>query len=218
MATIDTNGSSINLGGGDGFGANNNVLMFLIFAMIFGNGGFGGWGNGNGNSNAIQNDINRGFDNQNTMANQREILSAVTAGTAQSVAATNQSFHDTLAALTDKYGELQRDIAAVQVSQAEALANQNRCCCETLRAIDGVNYNGALNTAAIKENATAIGQKILDKLNENENKALQNRVNQLELAQALVGVPRYQPGITYGAVPSPLGNPGFGYPYYPVAA
>ena len=42
------------------------------------------------------------------MANQRETLAAVNAGTAQAVAATNQSFHDITSALGDKYTELQR--------------------------------------------------------------------------------------------------------------
>ena len=61
------------------------------------------------------------------MANQREILAAVNAGTAQSVAATNQTFHDMLSAFGDKYTELQRDIAGLAVGQANTLANQNQC-------------------------------------------------------------------------------------------
>lgn len=41
---------------------------------------------------------------------------------------------------------------------------QNRisdCCCTTQRGIDGVNYNGAINTANINANTTAQTQKIL---------------------------------------------------------
>ena len=83
---------------------------FLIFAILLGGGNFFGGGN-NGNANAIQADVNRGFDNQNLQAQTRDIMGAVTSGTAQSVAATNQVFHDLANVVQDKYGELQRDIA-----------------------------------------------------------------------------------------------------------
>lgn len=76
-------------------------------------------------------------------------------------------------------------------------------------------YENAMNTAATNATITAMGQKILDKFSESENKALQNRVNQLELDRALCGVLRYQPNLSYGAVPSPLNGGGFnGYPLY----
>ena len=213
---VETNGTSpVYIGGnGDGFGFGNGGFMaFLIFALLMGN-GFGGWGN-NGFANAIgyenlatSNEVQRGFDNQNQMANQREILSAVTSGTAQSVAATNQTFHDTLSVITDKYSELQRDIAGVSVAQANALANQNQCCCNTLRAIDGVNYNNAMNTASINANTTAQTQKILDAISGNRIADMQNQINQLQLAQALNGVVRYPSALTYNAGTSPFCNCG----------
>lgn len=210
---IETTGTPVVMaGGGDMFGGSGMGFWgFLILAMfLFGGGGFGGWG-GNGVANALgfenlatSNEVQRGFDNQNQMANQREILSAVNAGTARAVDATNQTFHDTLAALDDKYNELQRDNAELRVGQATLLAKQNECCCSQLRAIDSVNYNGALNTAAIKENANAIGQKILDKLAEGKQEAMQNRINQLELQQAMAGVVRYPNTTTFTAGPAPF--------------
>lgn len=110
----------------DGMGGWNGMIwLFAILAMM-GGGGFGGWGNG-GNSNAIQADVNRGFDNQNLQAQTRDILAAVTAGTAQSVAATNQVYHDITGYVGDKYMELQRDVGALAVGQANMLANQNQC-------------------------------------------------------------------------------------------
>ena len=212
---IETSGSTpVYVGGNDGFGFGNGGFMaFLIFALLMGN-GFGGWGN-NGFANAIgyenlatSNEVQRGFDNQNSMANQREILSAVTSGTAQAVASTNQSFHDTLTVLNDKYSELQRDIAGVSVAQANALANQNQCCCEVLRATDGINYNNAMNTASINANTTAQTQKILDAISGNRMADMQNQINQLQLAQALNGVVRYPNGMTYNAGTSPFCNCG----------
>ena len=123
---------------GGGFGGGLDGIYALAMLAILFNGGFGGFGGGNSFANAIgyenlatSNEVQRGFDNQNTMANQREILAAVNAGTAQSVATSNQVYHDMVGYVGDKYDELARDIAAVAVSQQQAIANQNECCCST---------------------------------------------------------------------------------------
>lgn len=184
---------------------------FLIFAILLGGGNFFGGGN-NGNANAIQADVNRGFDNQNLQAQTRDLMGAVTAGTAQSVAATNQVFHDLANVVQDKYGELQRDIAGVAVGQANLLANQNQCCCSTKMEIAQNRYENAMNTAAINATTTAQTQKILDALAQNKIEALQGKVNSLELANALSGVVRYPNGMTYNAGPSPFCACGIGYP------
>ena len=195
-------------GAGDGFNG-SWIFLFAILALLWGgNGAFGG---GNGNSNAIQNDINRGFDNQNLQAQTRDILGAVTNGTAQSVAATNQTFHDTLAVFNDKYSELARDVAGLAVGQANLLAKENECCCAQLRAIDGVNYNGAMNTAAIKEAILLDGQKTRELITGNKIEAMQARINQLELNQAVAGVVRYPTATTYTSGANPFCGCGCGY-------
>lgn len=218
-------------GDGMGFGGGGFIWAFLIFALLMGgNGMFGGWGNGgNGNANAIQNDINRGFDSQNTMANQREILSAVNDASARGIAATNQSFHDMLAYNGDKYNEITRDIGAIAVSQANALANQNQCCCETKQLIQSVGaqtnaniaqnrYEAAMNTAAVNANTTAQTQKILDAMAQNKIESLQSRVNQLETQNLLGNVVRYPTAMAYSAGPSPFCGCGNGFGGYPVYA
>lgn len=113
-----------------GWGESSFLWIFAL--LILANGGFG-WG-GNNVANAIgyenlatSNEVQRGFDNQNAMANQREILAAVNSGTAQSIAATNQTFHDSLMANQGLYNELARDISGLAVGQANMLANQNEC-------------------------------------------------------------------------------------------
>lgn len=78
------------------------------------------------------------------------------------------------------------------------------CCCETQRAIDGVNYAGAINTAALKEAGTANTQKILDAIAQNKIEALQSRISQLELQQAVAGVVRYPTQYSYNAGQSPF--------------
>lgn len=187
--------------GSDGWGG--MIFLFAILALMGGN--FGNWGgNGNGNANAIQADVNRGFDNQNLQAQTRDILTAVTAGTAQNVAAANQVYHDLVGYVGDKYNELQRDVAALAVGQANQLANQNQCCCSIQRAIDGVNYNMAMNTSSINTTTTAAMQKILDAIQQNKFEAMQNRINQLELHNELAGVVRYPNGFVYNAGSNPF--------------
>ena len=188
----------------DGMGGWNGMIwLFAILAMM-GGGGFGGWGNGNGNANAIQADVNRGFDNQNLQAQTRDILAAVNTGTAQSVAATNQVYHDITGYVGDKYMELQRDIAALAVGQANMLANQNQCCCNTQQLIQQMNYEAAMRDAATNANITATGQKIADLIVGNRMDDMQNRINQLELQNQLQGVVRYPNGYTYNAGQSPF--------------
>lgn len=112
------------LNGGEGCnGWGGMIWLFAILALM--GGGFGNWG-GN-NNNALQADVNRGFDNQNLQAQTRDILAAVTAGTAQSVATSNQVYHDVVNYMGDKYNELQRDVAGLAVGQANLLANQAQC-------------------------------------------------------------------------------------------
>ena len=199
--------------GNDGIGGGFWIFALLILMAMM-NGGFG-W-NGNGNTEAIQADVNRGFDNQNLQAQTRDILSAVTNGTAQSVAATNGTFHDTLSVLNDKYGELQRDIAAIAVGQANTLANQNACCCDTKMLIQSTSantdaqiaqnrYDAAMNTAAINANTTAQIQSIKDMLAQDKIEALQNQLNTLQLQSAMSNVVKY-PTNTFYAVPSPCFN------------
>lgn len=181
-------------GMGDGFGGGFWIFALLILLLIGGNGGglFG-----NGNNNAIQNDVNRGFDNQNSMANQRDILNAVNAGTAQAVAATNQTFHDTLGIVQNRYDELARDISGVAVAQAQALANQNMCCCETKQMIMQSNYDDAMRDAATNANFTAQIQGVKDMIAQNKIEALQAQVSQLQLQAATSNVLRFPNAWTY---------------------
>ena len=187
-----------------GAGSGGGLLFAILLIVLFMGGGAWGGNRGAFGTEAIQNQMQQGFDNQNSMANQRETLAAVTNGTAQSVAATNQSFHDMLAVVTDKYNELTRDISALQVGQANALANQNQCCCNTMRAIDSVNFNAAQNTAAINANTTAAVQKVLDAIAQNKIDALEGQISQLQLAQATSNVVRYPNAWTWNAGPSPF--------------
>ena len=195
-----------------GLGNNSFIWLFAILALM--GGGFGNWGNNNfanaiGYENlATSNEVQRGFDNQNAMANQRDILAAVTSGTAQSVAATNQTFHDTVNALQDKYGELQRDIANVALTQANAVANQNECCCSTKMLIQETSaqnrYDAAMNTAAIGAKIVEEVQSVKDMIAGNRMADMQSQINDLQLQNAMAGVVRYPNAWTYNAGISPF--------------
>ena len=179
-------------GMGDSFGGTGIWLFGLLILLGLFNGGFG---NG-GNSNAIQADVNRGFDNQNLQAQTRDILTAVNTGTAQSVAATNQTFHDSLAAMQGLYNETARDIAGLAVGQADILAKQNECCCSTKMLIEQSKYETAMAMAGME-------QRITSKMDQNEITALRDKVSSLELAQATAGMLRFPNSWSYGAGPFP---------------
>ena len=191
-----------------GLGNNSFIWLFAILALM--GGGFGNWGN-NGLTNAIgyenlatSNEVQRGFDNQNLQAQTRDILAAVNAGTAQSVAATNQTFHDSLMANQGLYNEVARDIADVKMGQAQTLANQNACCSETKQMIMQNNYDGAMRDAATNANFTAQIQTVKDMIAENRIADMQSQINELQLQNAMAGVVRYPNAWTYNAGISPF--------------
>lgn len=198
------------LNGQNGFGGNGMGFMWIFALLVLAGGGFGGWGN-NGFANAIgyenlatSNEVQRGFDNQNIQAQTRDILTAVNAGTAQAVAATNQTFHDNLAAMQNLYNETARDIAGLAVGQANMLANQNTCCCETKQMIMQNNYDGALRDAATNANFTAQIQSVKDMIAQDKIESLQAQVSQLQLAQATAGMLRFPNTWTYNAGVGPF--------------
>ena len=203
----------------DGFGNSWFGMIIVLFFLVYGMGG--NWGN-NRFDNAIgyenlstSNEVQRGFDNQNSMANQREILAAVNSSAAQGVAATNQTFHDILGAFNDKYSELQRDVSGLAVGQQALMNKQSECCCETLRAIDGVNYNTALQSNNIIQAIQAEGNATRAMYQQDKYERLQmmyndlnQRMNTQELQDSIraatANVVRYPNGFVYNAGPSPF--------------
>ena len=163
-------------------GWNGMIWLFAILALM--GGGFGGFGGNNG-VNALNADMQRGFDTQNLNAQTSAILSAVNDGTAQSVAATNATFHDSLMANQNLYNEISRDISSVQLGLSNILANQNECCCSTKMLIQQSNYEGAMRDAATNANFTAQIQSVKDMIAANKIEALQAQVNKLQLEQTV---------------------------------
>lgn len=190
--------------GGNGFGfGDSGIWLFAILALMWGgNGFFGNRGyDGLGYRPATAEDVNNGFNFADLQDQNRDILNAITGAASQSVAATERVGN-----------QIVSDIHDVAMNVAATQAKQQECCCNILRAVDGVNYAGALNTASINANTTAVGQKILDAFAQEKIDRQAARINELERQVALQGVVRYPSAMTYGAGPSPFcpGCAGYG--------
>ena len=186
---------------GNGWGG--MIWLFAILAMMGGGFNWGGGGRGY-EQYATRDQVQNGFDTQNLQAQTRDILAAVNAASMAGVQATNQVYHDVVSYVGDKYGELQRDVAGLAVGQANLLAHQNDCCGSLTRQIMQNNYDAALRDAATNANFTAQIQGVKDLIAQDKMEAMQNRINQLELQNALAGVVRYPNGWTYNAGNSPF--------------
>ena len=176
--------------GNDGFGwGADGMGFFWIFALLLLPGLFGGgfWGNRGANGEPV---TEAGLCNAMNFNNLENAVGRL--GDSQ----------------TAGFNGLQRDLcqgfAAINAGINQVRFDNQQCCCETQRAIDGVNYNGAMNTAAINANTTAGIQKVLDKLCENETNALRARVQQLEMQNAMCGVVRYPTMTTYATNCNPF--------------
>lgn len=189
---------------------------------MYGGGGFGFGNRGYQPQYATQDFVQNGFNFNDLQDQNRDLMQAITGGTAQAVAASNQVFHDMFTVVSDKYSELQRDVAALAVGQANALANQNQCCCNIQRAIDGVNYNNALNTAQLTQVVQAEGNMTRAMFQQDKYDQLQMRYNDLNqrmntqevmnaIGAATAGVVRYPDTFAYNAGNNPFCGCGNGY-------
>ena len=170
-----------------GFGWGNGdfgswIILFLLFGLFggWGNGyGFGGFGGGFSTPNAqgtiTRSDLNEGFALQGLQNGQTSIKDAVTNG-----------FHGVDTAVCQLGYQTQQGFNSL----ASQLAS---CCCETQSAIQGVRYDIATQGAAtqnviqsatrdILENQNANARAVLDALNQNYVRSLENENQSLKLA------------------------------------
>ncbi len=199
------------LGNGGGFGGLGNGFEGLIYLAVimamFGGGGFG-WGGNNaaaalGYENlATSNEVQRGFADQNMMANQRETLSAVTNGTAQTIAASTANATNAINAIKDGNAALIREFGNVETALTALGGNVASCCCDVKQLIQATaadtnsriaqnEYNAAIRDAATNANITAQVQSIKDMMYQQREAAQAQRIQQLELAQATSGLLRF---------------------------
>ena len=170
------------------------IFGLLILLGIFQNGGIFGGGN---QQYATRDQVQNGFDTQNMQMQTSGILSAVTSGTAQTIAASTQNAANAITAIKDGNAALIREFGNVETALTALGGQSQECCCNILRAVDGVNYNGAINTAAINANTTAQVQKILDAITANRFAEMQGQINALQLQAATANVLRFPNAWTF---------------------
>lgn len=167
IAAVTGNGrNNDGMWGGDGWWA------IIIFAMIFGWGGFGGngWG-GNGGMGATasaytDSAIQRGFDTQAIIGKLDGITNGLCDGFYAQNTAVMNGFHGVDNAICNLGYQTQQGFNTTNVTlmQAQnALQSQMaNCCCETREAIQGVNYNMAQNTCALQNTMNSNTRDIID--------------------------------------------------------
>ena len=165
--------------GGDAFGGNSFVWIFglLILLGLFNGGGLGFGGN-NG-VNALNADMQRGFDNQNLQAQTRDILSTSSANAANAIAA-----------IKDGNASLIREFGNVETALTSIGGQLQSCCCNIRQDISASKYETAMQLAAMEQRITA-------KMDANEIQSLRDQVSQLQLQSATANVLRFPNSWTY---------------------
>lgn len=151
------------------------IILFLIFGM-FGWGGFGGFGGMGGGAYPTEAILQRSLDTQSIIGKLDGITQGICDGFyAQSNAVNGlgmnmmQGFHGVDNAICNLGYQTQQgfnntNIALMQ-GQNALQAQLSDCCCQTQRAIDGVNYNMATNTCAITNQMNSNTRDIIDSQN-----------------------------------------------------
>lgn len=197
-----------------GFGGFEGLIYLAVIASMFG-GGLGNWSNGNnGAVNALNADMQRGFDNQNVQAQTRDILSAVTNGTSQTIAASTANASNAINAIKDGNAALIREFGTVETALTALSGKQQECCCDIKQLVQATayetnaqiaqnKYEAAMRDAATNANFTAQIQSVKDMISQDKIETLQSQINQLQLSQATAGMLRFPNSWSYGAGPFP---------------
>lgn len=153
------------------YGAWGEWIWIIVLFALWGN---GGWGFGNG-GNGVSGEVQRGFDTSAIIGK----LDGITTGLCDGFYAVNSS-------LLTGFGNTQTAIMQNGYETRSAISDLGYrlqdCCCQTQRAIDGINYNMAKNTCDITNAINASTQSILGYMTQEKISALQSE-NALLTAQ-----------------------------------
>ena len=174
--------------GAEGWGGNSLVTLLLLFALISGNGVFGGGRN-------YVNDYA-------TAASQQEVLF-------------NQHFNNLDNKMDRGFTSIGNGIADATFSLNNSIKDGNYatqtaikdCCCTTQRNTDALRFDMSNYHADTNAVVTAQTQKILDVLAQNKIDSLQAQVSELKTQNMFCGIPRINP---YGYGVYPYANQGCG--------
>lgn len=161
-----TNGTNGNTGFGDGAGW--WIIIFLIFALGgFGNRGFGGFGGGSG--------VADNYVLATDFATIERKLDSLANGICDSTFALNNTMTNGFAGVQQSLCQGFSGINSTIVTNGYETRNAitdlgyalQKCCCETQRGIDGVNYNMAMNTNALQQTLCMNTRDIIESQNAN---------------------------------------------------
>lgn len=195
-------------GANDGFGNGSWWIIVLFLFAFMGN----GWGFGNRNMSNGEPVTEAGLCNAMNFNNLENAIGRLSDQNQQQTQILGNGICNLGYEMQSNIGQLGKEVALgqanlqLQASNNAADLSQQlaTCCCTTQRAIDGVNYNNAINTASINANIDAkfaaleknsLEQKIADQA---------AQIQQLQLTQQMTGVVRYPNGFVYSAGNSPF--------------
>ena len=165
IAAATGNNRDNDSGWGDG-GAWWIIILFLFVFCGWGNGFGGGLGGGNGaNSPGLQGlatraDINEGF----ALNGIERGIQGIQQGICDSTYALNNSIQQ---GFSSNQLQLCNGFNGVERSFNQLGYQMQDCCCQTQRAIDGVNYNMAKNTCDVQNTIQNTTRDILESNNSN---------------------------------------------------
>lgn len=146
----------------DGFGGGWFWIVVLFLFMF----GFGGYGFGrNGQENAVQADIQRGFDT-NQIINKLDGISNGICSSSYENARLINGVENTLC----------NGFAGVNAGIADLGYKTQNCCCETNRNIDAVRYENSKNTCDITTAIHAEGEATRALINQNTVQNLRDKL------------------------------------------
>lgn len=168
----DSNSNSNGMFGGDWA---SWIILFLIFGIFGGWGGFGGFG-GNGMNGALtRGDLCQDMNFNNLESSVRGVQQGLCDG-----------FYAMNTSLLTGFGNTQTAIMQNGYETHSAISDlgyrQQQCCCETQRAIDGVNYNMAKNTCDIINTINGAKSEIIGFMTQQELSALRTENQSLKFA------------------------------------
>ena len=170
----------------NGWGGGGAWWIIILFLFMFGMGG-GGWGWGNrGNDALTRAEMQQGFDTQEITRK----LDGLSYGMCDGFYAQNTTMLNGFAGVT----------SAVRDAQFAA----QQCCCETNRNIDSVRYDAQKNTCDMTTAIHAEGEATRALIQKNEMQNLRDRLQQMELREAMCGVVRYPMATTYTSGGNPF--------------
>ena len=150
-----------------GFGGWGIVILIAIFFLLFGGRGWGNDGNRVGEAYATQADVQRATDFQSLERQNNEI-----------VAATRQGVYDVAGAIKDGNYNILGELRDLQRATAGGFSTLEKCCCEQLRAIDGVNYNAAISKGEIVAAIHSEGEATRNLMQAQETQRLRDELTQ----------------------------------------